>query len=159
VHCGHTSRLQRLLRRQQRGAGGDHVVDEQHGERTHRLTRTELRSLEPFGPTAPGLRGAVGAVEQATARHPHLASNRTGQQFGLVEPTVRQAGPTGGRPGDHVDRYLGQTEPPHHEAGNVPGDRAPSAVLERQQGAARRAVERHGGRDALGVEHGTRGRQ
>jgi hypothetical protein len=159
VHLGHTSRLQRLLRRQQRGAGGDHVVDEQHGERTHRLTRAELRPLEPFGSTAPGLRGAVGAVEQATARHPQLATDRPGQQFGLVEPTVRQAGPAGRCPGDHVDRHLGQTEPAHHEAGNMPGDRASVAVLQRQQGAARRAVERHGGRDSLGVEHGTRGRQ
>jgi uncharacterized membrane protein YczE len=159
VHLGHPGRQQRPLRRQQRGTGGDHVVDEQHLQRPHRATRPELRAIEPFGATAPGLRCAVGTVEQAATRQPQLARHRTGEQFGLVEPTVRLAGPAGGRPGDHVDRHVGQAEPADHEAGQVASDRAAVAVLQRQQAAARHAVERHGGRDAVEIEHGTGGCQ
>jgi len=159
VHLGHPGRQQRLFCRQQRGTGGDHVVDEQHLQRPHRATRPELRAVEPFGAATPGLLGAMGAVEQAATRQPHLSRHRTREQFGLVEPAVCQTRPTGGRPGDHVDRHMGQTKPAHHEAGQMTGDRTAVAVLQRQQAAARRAVERHGGRDAVGIEHGTGGRQ
>jgi hypothetical protein len=159
VHLGHPGRQQRLLRRQQRGTGGDHVVDEQHLQRPHRATRPELRAIEPLGAAAPGLRGAVGAIEQAATRQPQLSRHRTREQFGLVEPAVCQTRPAGGRPGDHIDRHVGQAEAADHEAGQVASHRTPVAVLQRQQAAARRAIERHGGRDAVGIEHGAGGRQ
>jgi hypothetical protein len=159
VHLGHPGRQQRLLRRQQRGTGGDHVVDEQHLQRPHRATRPELRAIEPLGAAAPGLRGAVGAIEQAATRQPQLSRHRTREQFGLVEPAVCQTRPAGGRPGDHIDRHMGQTEPTHHQAGQMTGHRTAVAVLQCQQAAARRAVERHGRRDAVRIEHGARGRQ
>ncbi|MEI6402389.1 MAG: hypothetical protein WCP59_09400, partial [Actinomycetota bacterium] len=119
MHLCNPGRQQRLLSRQQRGTGGDHVVDEQHLQWPHRAARPELRAIEAFGAATPGLRCAVGAVEQAATRQPQLARHRTCEQFGLVEPTVSLAGPAGGRPGDDIDRHVGQAEPADHETSEM----------------------------------------
>jgi hypothetical protein len=157
VHLGHTGVAQCPLCCQQRGAGGDDIVDEQHPERPHGETRPELGRVEPLGPAAPGLWGTVGSVQQPPAGQPQLASHRPRQQLGLVEAALYHPGAAGGCPGDHIDRNLGQTKPAHHQPREMTSHCPPVAVLQRQQRATRHAVERHGGSDAVGVDDGTGG--
>jgi hypothetical protein len=157
VYLGHTGFAQGGLRGEQRSAGGDHVVDEQHVERSHRATRAELRCVEPLGPTAAGLRSTMSPVQQPPARQPQFACNRARQQLGLVETALHHPGTTGGRPCDHVDRHLGQAKTAHHQPSEVTCHGTPVAVLQREQCAARHPVERHGSSDAMRVDDGAGG--
>jgi hypothetical protein len=131
---------------EERGAGGDHVVDHEHPQAAVRGAGAEPRPVQTLRAGVAGLGRAVRAVEQAPARHAQLACDGAGEQLGLVEPAGAGASRTGGRPGDDVDR--GHRDPTHEELGKLLGRGASVAVLEAEHHLPGDAVERERGGDA-----------
>jgi hypothetical protein len=116
--------------------------------------RLEDRALQPLGPGAAGLLGAVGAVQQAPAGHAQLAGDGPGQQLGLVVPPAAHAGRPGGRPGDDV--HTAGLEAGHDQLGQVWCGAAAIAVLQTEDDLARQPFERQRGTNPAVAELGGR---
>ena len=127
----------------------DHVADVGSGP--------EQRAGESL-PTGPaGLRAVRRrAIEQPAHGHAELGPDVAGQHFALVEAALAAASGAGRCPRDHVDPPVIATfdDLVHDEAGEVPADATPVAVLQAEDHVAGPAGERHGGMDAVGLRSG-----
>ncbi len=140
-----------------RGAGGDDVVDHQHPPVADVGTGPEHGAGESFPAGPPGLRAILrGAIEQTPHGQPELGADVTGQQFALVEAALPAPGGAGGSPRDHVDpRVIAAFDDlVDDEAGEVPADATPVAVLQTEDHVARPSGERHGRMDTMGLGSG-----
>ena len=127
----------------ERRAGRHHVVDDQHPRRGDVRVRAERRAVEPADAAQAGLRPSVTvSLEQPPARHPELAGDVPGHQFGLVEAPVAPAPGAGRGPRDDVDPPTGRGEPVDQQPGEMAGDGPPVPVLEAEQHVAHSTGER-----------------
>ncbi len=145
MHGADTREQQRFAGGGKRGAGSNHIVDEQHREMTTAGARTERRAVQPLRPRMTGLREPMAAVQQTPARHTQLGRDGPGQQLGLVVPTRPSAAPAGGRPCHDVD--LAQPHATNHQPRQLPRDETPIAVLEPVDDLTSNALERQGCHD------------
>lgn len=171
---------ERLRRGCGRGAGRDHVVDEEHLA-LDAPPRGERGRAPSLGGGASGLRRPWGADERAAAGRSEVPRDPPRQQLGVVEAALAAADVGGRRPRDDV----GPTGHEHggrggeaREGGPVApvlqaGDQLPPGALVREQHVARvdtgwRREERGGaelarapgaGRRAAGTAHGAGRRQ
>ncbi len=94
------------------------------------------------------------AIEQPAARaRPSWAPMCRASSFALVEAALAAPSGAGRGPRDHIDPRVIATfdDLVHDEAGEVPADATPVAVLQAEHHVARPAGERHGGMDTVGL--------
>jgi len=139
---------QRVASCEQRGAGGDDVVDDQHPWRPAHRARPEVGTVEPFGAAASGLARAVMAKQHPPARFAPQCAKCSGEQFGLVVASLADMAAGGRRPRDDID--LGGVETSAELLGEVHRQAAAVAVLETNHEFTSEPGELGGGDDAGG---------
>ena len=126
-----------------RGAGRDHVVDDEHTQPRHASRSCgDRRTRPPIDRGSAGLRWTRASVEERTARTTEASCDRTRQELGLVEAALSPA--VGGRryPRDDVDA-LGIEVDERRHLPRQPAQRAASvAVLQAGDQLAARALVR-----------------
>ena len=120
-------------RRTQGGAGGDHVVDDDHPVALEAGASDEFGSVKALDTCTAGL-GDCGARprEQPSTRHTELAGDVPGHQLALIEAACTPPCVAGGRPGHDIDATLvaADDDGVDDQPGEVAGDLAPVAILE-----------------------------
>ena len=146
-----------LGRGAQRGAGGDHIVDDQHRQVTPRPPGAKSRAGQAIDSGLSGLRAAVRPVQQTPAGHAQLTGDALGDGLRLVVAATPDPPGTGRRPSDEIDVL--QLEPAHHLRCDHAGRRTAVTELQGNDQLARHAIERKCSPDAIGATLWTDGRQ
>ncbi len=144
---GHACSAQRLARRAQRRAGGDHIVDDQHRQVVPRPPGAKSRAGQTIGTGLSGLRAAVCPVQQPPARHAQLTGDGLGNGLRLVVTTPTNSPSTGRRPGDEIDVL--EPEPAHHLCCDHASYRTAMPELQGNDQLAGHTIERKCSPDAI----------
>ena len=146
---GYARRPQRFRCGSQRGAGGDDVVDDEHGQATARLPGPERRSGQAIGSRLAGLGTAVCPIQQPPAGNTELTSDGARNGLGLVVTASAHATRAGGCPGDDIDVIEPQSA--NHLCCEHPGCRPAMAELQRNDQLPWHSLESKRGAYACGT--------